>query len=145
MSEYELIRKGQIENEFEGFDDEMIFELTDGSFWIQNEYKYWYYYAYRPQINILRGGRNLYLQVNGQDQVVAIRQITDVVKSKINGDYNGWDGETIYELTNGQVWQQSSYSYEYSYSYMPEVIIYNTGSSYKMQVEGALVDIRRIK
>lgn len=145
MSEYELIRKSQIEDEFEGFDDDMVFELTDGSFWIQDQYMYWYYYAHRPQVNILRGGGRLYLQVNGQEPIVAIRQITDVVKSQINGEYNGWEGETIYELTNGQVWQQSSYSYEYSYSFMPEVIIYNTGSNYKMRVESALVDVHRIK
>jgi len=56
MTEYEIVRKGQIEDEFEGFDDEMIFELTDGSFWIQDEYKYWYHYAYRPRVNILRKG-----------------------------------------------------------------------------------------
>ncbi len=145
MSEYELIRQGQIDDAFEGFDDEMVFELADGSFWIQDEYKYWYHYAYRPRVNILRKGGRLYLQVDGQNQVVAIHQITDVIKSQVNGEFKGWEGETTYKLTNGQVWQQSTYSYEYTYSYMPEVTVYSAGGGYKMRVEGTLADVRRIK
>jgi len=123
MAEYEIVRKGQIEDDFEGFDDEMIFELTDGSFWIQDEYKYWYHYAYRPRVIILRKGGRFYLQVDGQNQVVAVQQISDVIKSQINGEFKGWEGETTYQLTNGQVWQQCTYNYEYTYSYMPEVTI----------------------
>ncbi len=30
------------------------------------------------------------------------------------GTFNGWDGETIFNLDNGQVWQQSQYDYMYS-------------------------------
>ena len=33
-------KNGQIEDEFEGFDDELIFELTDGSIYYQKNYKY---------------------------------------------------------------------------------------------------------
>lgn len=61
---------------------------------------------------------------------------TDVIKSKIDGDFEGWEGETIFKLTNGQIWQQDSYDYHYHYSFMPEVLIFKSGSRYQMQVEG---------
>ena len=41
----------------------------------------------------------------------------------VEGSWNGWDGETIVELTDGSVWKQSQYHYEYRYSYRPKVSI----------------------
>ena len=41
-----------------------------------------------------------------------------VVESQIDGDFNGWEGETIVKLMNGQIWQQAEYHYEYHYAYM---------------------------
>ena len=58
------------------------------------------------------------------------------VKSNIDGDFEGWEGETIFKLMNGQIWQQSSYDYMYTYSFMPKVIIINTLTGYKMMVDG---------
>jgi hypothetical protein len=60
----------------------------------------------------------------------------DVIESRINGDFEGWEGETILKLTNGQIWQQSEYYYFYHYAFMPEVIIFLSGGIYKMSVEG---------
>jgi hypothetical protein len=70
-----------------------------------------------------------------------------VIESVIDGEFNGWDGETIFKLTNGQIWQQSEYDYEYEYEYRPEVTIYKTNSGYKMQVKGMAesVAVKRIK
>ena len=71
----------------------------------------------------------------------------DIVESQIDGDFEGWDGETVFKLTNGQIWQQSSYAYHYSYSYMPEVLIYRTSGGYKMKVEDEdeTIYVRRLK
>ncbi len=145
MSNYEIVKTTQVDGDFEGFDDEMLFKLMDGSYWIQDEYKYWYHYAYCPRVNILSSEGRLYLQIDGQSEIVPIRQISDVVESQISGEFKGWEGETTYTLTNGQVWQQCTYSYEYTYAYMPEVLIYSSGGGYKMQVEGTTADVRRIK
>ena len=70
-----------------------------------------------------------------------------VIESKIDGNFNGWDGDTIFVLVNGQIWQQDSYSYTYHYSYRPNVIIYPSGGRYKMHVEGVDKDIyvKRLK
>jgi len=60
----------------------------------------------------------------------------DVIESQIDGDFEGWEGETIVKLMNGQIWQQTEYYYHYHYAFMPEVIIYDSGSGYKMKVNG---------
>ena len=49
LSKWTLIKSGQLEDEFEGFDDEMIFELTDGTVYYQSTYKYNYCYPRRER------------------------------------------------------------------------------------------------
>jgi hypothetical protein len=145
MQGFKTILSSQIDGDFEGFDDEMLFKLMDGSYWVQDEYKYWYHYAYCPEALIIENNDRLYIQVNGQNEIVAVRQITNVIESKINGEFKGWDGETTYELMNGQVWQQSAYKYKYKYAYMPEALIYNPGGGHVMQVKGTKAKVRRVR
>ena len=66
--------------------------------------------------------------------------------SRIDGEFNGWDGNTIVQLTNGQVWQQLEYCYHYRYAYRPSVTITNDGGS-RMLVDGVprAVRVERIK
>lgn len=59
-----------------------------------------------------------------------------VIESQIDGEFEGWEGETIVKLMNGQIWIQTEYYYEYSYAYMPEVLIYQSGGGWNMKVEG---------
>ncbi len=70
------------------------------------------------------------------------------IETQITGDYNGWDDEVIYKMTNGQIWQQDNYHYHYHYAYRPEVVIYPTRRGCHIKVnddddEG--VDVVRIK
>ena len=58
------------------------------------------------------------------------------VNSRITGDFEGWEGESIYQLDNGQIWQQSEYKYKYKYKYAPKVNLFRSGSSWNMLVEG---------
>jgi hypothetical protein len=68
------------------------------------------------------------------------------VESTIKGDFEGWDGETIFKLDNGQIWQQAEYDYMYSYQYRPEVTIYQTSGGCKMKVEDEeeTIEVKRI-
>lgn len=45
------------------------------------------------------------------------------VTRRISGAWNGWDGDTVVELTDGSRWKQTEYHYEYRYAYRPEVVI----------------------
>lgn len=59
-----------------------------------------------------------------------------VIETQIDGEFEGWEGETIVKLMNGQIWQQTEYHYHYHYAFMPKVLIYRSGGGYKMKVDG---------
>jgi hypothetical protein len=60
------------------------------------------------------------------------------VKSRIEGEWTGWDGDTVVTLVDGSVWQQDEYYYRYQYKYRPEVTV----DGNKMQVDGMPKAIR---
>jgi hypothetical protein len=64
-----------------------------------------------------------------------------MIKSQIDGEFSGWEGDTLVKLVNGQVWQQAEYWYHYHYAYMPRVTI-TTDGGYKMAVEGISKSVR---
>ena len=70
-----------------------------------------------------------------------------VIESQIEGEFTGWDGGTIFKLSNGQIWEQTSYSYTYHYAYMPEVTIYPSGGYCNLKVEGLddTITVRRLR
>jgi hypothetical protein len=59
-----------------------------------------------------------------------------VIETQIDGDFEGWEGETIVKLMNGQIWQQTEYHYTYHYAFIPKVLIYRSGGGWKMKVDG---------
>jgi hypothetical protein len=129
---------------FLGNHDEVV-HLSDGSIW-QVQYEYNYLYAFFPSIVICPGmGR---LLVNGkslnvralsesdQARTAAPTPTGEVIESRIDGEFEGWSGDTIFRLVNGQIWQQSGYAYLYHYGFMLPVLIYPAAGGYRMQVEG---------
>ena len=70
-----------------------------------------------------------------------------VYESRIDGEFNGWEGETIFKLQNGQIWQQSEYNYNYHYAFSPEVLVYRSGGGYKMKVNGVekVIGVNRLR
>ncbi len=69
------------------------------------------------------------------------------VESSVDGEFEGWEGDTVIRLMNGQIWEQSEYYYEYSYSYMPRVTIFQSRGQCKMLVDGTdePVGVRQIR
>jgi len=62
-------------------------------------------------------------------------ETTGLVEAKVNGEFNGFGGETIIKTINGQIWLQNEYCY-YRYVFMPNVIIFPAAGGHKMQVDG---------
>ena len=54
--------------------------------------------------------------------------------SYISDEFEGWDGDTVYELDDGTKWELASYTYSYSYSYRPKAIIWRDGGRYYLEV-----------
>ena len=107
----------------------------------------------QPAVLVLRKGDTYKLVVDGFDEPLFCKRLNPesaiggtissvspsevaVIESSIDGEFEGWDGETIFKLSNGQIWQQSSYAYTYAYAYRPNVLIYRSGSVFKMRVDG---------
>lgn len=118
----------QISGAFTGWHGDALFELTNGQYWQQAEYRYSYKYIYRPHVVISETANGYEMQVEGMDGAMPVRRVS-VLKGRIKGAFNGWSGQTEFELQNGQVWRQSSYAYWYHYAYAPEIIIYESGGT----------------
>jgi hypothetical protein len=102
-----------------------------------------------PEAIVLRDGRYFKIIIDGFDEPLVCVQLVEpgrkssssvsstsnVIHSYIDGAFEGWEGETIFKLDNGQIWQQSSYAYMYHYAYRPEIMIFNDGGTWKMKVE----------
>ena len=138
-----IIYDGKIDGEFNGFNQDVLFKMRNGTYWIQAEYQYWYHYSYSPDVTITEQNGKYILNVEGKS--IQVRKIIPFVESKIDGTFNGWDGDTTYKLWNGQVWQQNLYQYEYCYAYAPDIVIYLAGGGYKMSVAGTTAGVRQVR
>lgn len=145
-------------NPFMGNDGEIV-KLADGSLWeIKSEYEY--LYEYSPSVIICpdKGklgvkGKMLNVQRLGPARPVEKEKKEekdadwDILESKIDGDFEGWEGDTIFKLANGQIWQQIDGRYKYKYMYAPRVMIFKTEGGYQMQVNGVdgRIRLKRLK
>jgi hypothetical protein len=137
-----------------------IARLADGSLW-EVIGDYLYLYEYYPAViacpsigKLMVGSRNInarplsisntppamntprtQTQGRSPEKGPAV-QTADVIESQIDGDFEGGEGDTIFKLVNGQIWQQVSYSYKYHYAFMPRVLIVRVGVGFQMQVQG---------
>ena len=58
-----------------------------------------------------------------------------VARSRISGNFDGWSGNTVFELENGQRWQQATHSTFVARASRPEVTICRAPTGYEMRVE----------
>lgn len=89
------------------------------------------------------------LEASKQQQLRADDVILDspVIESQVDGEFEGWDGDTVVKLMNGQEWQQADAHYYYHYAFMPDVLVYPSNGVWKMSVEGTdrAVRVTRLK
>lgn len=74
-----------------------------------------------------------------------VSYIGSALETRIDGTFKGWDGDTIFKMRDGSIWQQVSYDYTYHYAYAPDVLIYSKNGSNYMSVEGVDDEIRVIR
>jgi hypothetical protein len=140
---------------FNGNGGEIII-LNNGTVWKESSFQYLYLYSYNPSVTVcpsegkmLLGKHRFFITPIGTQRTTsaATANTSGVIESRIDGEFKGWDGETIFKLSNGQIWQQASYSYTYHYAYSPKVLIYNAGGGSVMKVDGVdgTINVRRLK
>jgi hypothetical protein len=109
-----------------------------------------------PDVTVLRSGEVYRLTIKGVKNpifctklggpiVEAIDQA--VIESRLDGESEGFTGESIFPLLNEQVWLQTDGYYQYRYQFGPKVIIYREGSGYKLKLEGIeqAVSVQRLR
>ena len=127
--------------------------LQDNSIW-RIQYEYEYLYEYYPDVLICPSLGKMFVDDSELDVTPVAVQSTRpslsnndmTIRSRVDDDWEGWDGDTVIVLANGQIWQQDEYVYEYSYAYRPEVTILKIRGKWHMRVEGSneWVAVRRL-
>ena len=115
-----------------------VFVLSDDSIW-EVKYEYEYMYKYYPRV-IICPDKNLLLINDKKLNVVNLSgggsSDGSVIESNIDGQWDGWDGDTIVKLTNGQIWQQLGLHLSLTLGLGNDVFIYEKAGTWYMQVEG---------
>jgi hypothetical protein len=71
----------------------------------------------------------------------------DYDKETINGSTDGYKQGAIFELTNGQIWEQTSSDDDYTHQFMPEVLLDTSGNKGRLKINDMndWVEVKRIR
>ncbi len=86
--------------------------------------------------------------VKSQSAAVKKAAKEERVEAKITGEFNGWNGDTVFHLDNGQVWKQRLRGRNSASAESPEIVISkNWMGFYRLTVvsSGRSVGVKRIK
>jgi len=91
-----------------------------------------------PPVKVYKVKRKYFLIVQGLGEPLPANKLQDVIESKIDGDFRGWDGTTTFKLLNGDTWVQDEIKTLFNNSiFRPTVIIYrDSDGTFKMKVDG---------
>jgi Thrombospondin type 3 repeat len=128
--------ESRIVSDFSGFDYENIYELQNGQLWQQTEGTYRYHYAFQPEVSFIRENGGWLMFVERMNDFAAVRCLDVIVESTVSGETTGFDGSSIFQLDNGQTWQQTEFYFQFHYAYRPSVVIYNDGVCSRMKIDG---------
>ncbi len=65
-----------------------------------------------------------------------------VIETRIAGDFEGWEGDTVFRMENGQVWLQTDGKSHRTRMRSPRVYLFRDYGYYEMRVEGMRDSIR---
>jgi hypothetical protein len=69
-----------------------------------------------------------------------------VQEGNLEGEFQGWDGETVFRFDNGNSWKQAVYRYRYFYKYRPHAKIWEHRGEHLLEVDGdrEMLPVRRV-
>lgn len=76
------------------------------------------------------------INTDSKDKVAANYLGVAVLRTQIEGDFEGWDGDTVFELANGNILKQLQYSYTYHYAYRPDAVVFEQNGLLFLLVDG---------
>jgi len=125
-----------IEGEFNGFDEGNVYRLDSGQVFQQTAYHYHYHYAFRPHVRVFRKGSAVLLEVEGVSGAVPVTEVNCLEEGVIVSDFKGFEGKSVFQFENGNVWQQAEYKYNYHYAYRPDATVVDGINGPELHVEG---------
>ena len=87
------------------------------------------------------------MHVDGVTTSILVELVDAVSDSQIAGDFGGWDGDTLFELANGQIWQQAGPGVATHVAVNPRAVVFSKAGHFELYVEGvdSTVWVMRIK
>ena len=129
---------------FRGFRYQQVYELVDGTCWLQRCVSSSEAHIESPVVHLHRSQRGFYLQIEGSGALAYVLPVQWHCTSKIVGDFDGWDRNVNYTLSNGQSWQQADTRFNYTYAYRPIARLYSHNEIMFMCVSGTTARVRRL-
>lgn len=141
-----IVSESEIISNFSGFSSDNVFILANGEVWKQTDYKTDYSYKTRPDVKILKDGIYFKMKVEDMEDPIKVEKLEVRQESEIVSDFSGFSSGNVFELSNGDLWEQEDYTTEYSYKTRPDIKIVKDGSDDKLYVEGMkkLVKIKKL-
>lgn len=92
------------------------------------------------------GGRYV-MHIPCMDDSIEVAPVNILTEGAIDSDFNGFDGDSEFTFSNGQVWQQAEYKYAYHYAYRPAAMVVDGLDGQVLHVEGMSdsVRVRRVR
>lgn len=148
QSNWEYVEEADIKGSVSGtITQGYVFKTSSQDFFVVNERTRQRVRTRNPNVQIFQNGSNFKLIIEDFEEPVICKKLKNVIETQISGTFEGWSGETIFKMMNGQIWQQSSYAYMYHYAYSPEVLIYEFNGSLIMKVDEVdeTIEVVRLK
>ncbi len=120
-----------IEDEFDGCERDKVYSLTNGQFFVCEEYQY--FYEYRPRVIAVDNK----VVVVGDEEVSGRIVNGAIYNTQVDGDWEGCDFDS-HKLTNGWILKCNTYFYEYAF--MPSVEIIVVEGTQTVKVNGQMKD-----
>jgi hypothetical protein len=64
-----------------------------------------------PKVAIYRKDSGYQLKINGIKPSIICEKPEVVYENEIDGEFEGWDGDTVFKMVDGQVYQQLNHDY----------------------------------
>lgn len=70
-----------------------------------------------------------------------------MIETKLVGDFDGYEHDNYYVMTNGQIWRQTDFHFDFHFAFRPDATIFRKNGAWFLHVEDmdSVVQVERIK
>ena len=140
MKKKAMIFRGRLLGDLKGFEDNTVFTLEDGSWWLQVDGFSRQAEASAPEAELWQDGSGYFLRI--LDSQIRVRPLANAFRDRIEGDFNGWEDCRQYKLACGRTFRQACFGFEYAYAESPEAVVADLDGVTMMFVCGTAMEVK---